>query len=98
MTRRQMLATFGAGFGSLGFRALGATSGPTRTPHFAPKAKQVVFLFLNGGPSQVDTFDPKPALTKYNGKPLPGETLKTERRTGNAFGSPFQFNKYGQSG
>ena len=90
-----MLATFGAGFGSLGFRALGAT---TRVPHFAPKAKQVVFLFLNGGPSQVDTFDPKPALTKYNGKPMPGETLKTERRTGNAFGSPFQFNKYGQSG
>ena len=89
-----MLATFGAGFGSLGMRAFGATGGP----HFAPKAKQVVFLFLNGGPSQVDTFDPKPALTKYNGKPLPGEMLKTERRTGNAFGSPFQFKKYGQSG
>jgi hypothetical protein len=100
MTRREMLATFGAGFGSLGFRALGAatTGEAARQPHFAPKAKQVVFLFLNGGPSQVDTFDPKPALTKYNGQPLPGETLKTERRTGNAFGSPFEFKKYGQSG
>ena len=91
-----MLATFGAGFGSLGIRALAASS--EKGPHFAAKAKQVVFLFLNGGPSQVDTFDPKPALTKYNGKPLPGETLKTERRTGNAFGSPFAFRKYGQSG
>jgi hypothetical protein len=96
ITRREMLATFGAGFGSLGFRALGATTTPQ--PHFAPKAKQIVFLFLNGGPSQVDTFDPKPALTKYNGKPLPGvENMQTERRTGAAFGSPFQFHKYGQS-
>ena len=94
MTRREMLATFGCGFGSLAVRAGVSQQGP----HFAARAKRVVFLFLNGGPSQVDTFDPKPALTKYNGKALPTERLETERRTGNAFGSPFQFKKYGQSG
>jgi hypothetical protein len=87
-----MLATFGCGFGALGARALSAG------PHHAPKAKHVIYLFLNGGASQVDTFDPKPMLTKYNGKPLPTSNLKTERRTGNAFGSPFEFKKYGQSG
>lgn len=92
ITRREMLATFGCGFGALGARSLSAAT------HHAPKAKHVIFLFLNGGASQVDTFDPKPMLTKYNGKPLPVSNLKTERRTGNAFGSPFEFRKYGQSG
>ena len=53
---------------------------------------------MNGGPSQVDTFDPKPLLAKYHGKPLPGPTLRTERKTGAALGSPFAFKKYGQSG
>ena len=60
-----------------------------RAPHFAAKAKQVVHLFMNGGPSHVDTFDPKPMLTKYHGKPLPGPNLRTERKTGAALGSPF---------
>ena len=86
-----MLATFGCGFGAMGFRAMAA-------PHHAPKAKHVIYLFLNGGASQVDTFDPKPMLTKYHGKPLPTSNLKTERRTGSALGSPFEFKKYGQSG
>jgi hypothetical protein len=67
-------------------------------PHFAPKAKRVVHFFLNGGPSQVDTFDPKPALAKYAGQPLPGEYLRTERKTGAAFPTPFRFEKRGQSG
>jgi hypothetical protein len=53
---------------------------------------------MNGGPSHVDTFDPKPALAKYAGKPLPIENLRTERKTGAAFPSPFTFKKYGQSG
>ena len=53
---------------------------------------------MNGGPSQVDTFDPKPLLDKYHGKPLPTANLPTERKTGAAFGSPFKFEKYGQSG
>src|SRR3954470_19710451 len=69
-----------------------------RAPQFAPRAKRVIHFFLNGGPSHVDTFDPKPALAKYAGQPLPGEYLRTERKTGAAFPSPFQFKKYGQSG
>ena len=68
-----------------------------RMPQFAPKAKRVVHLFMNGGPSHVDTFDPKPSLTKYHGKPIPSNR-PTERRTGAAFKSPFSFKKYGQSG
>jgi hypothetical protein len=53
---------------------------------------------MNGGPSHIDTFDPKPMLTKYHGKALPGPNLRTERKTGAALGSPFAFRKYGQTG
>lgn len=74
------------------------TSLAARAAHFAPKAKRVVHFFLNGGPSHVDTFDPKPALAKYAGQPLPGEYLRTERKTGAAFPSPFKFERYGRSG
>ncbi|MFO0911390.1 MAG: DUF1501 domain-containing protein [Pirellulales bacterium] len=66
-------------------------------PHFAPRVKRVVHFFLNGGPSHVDTFDPKPALEKYAGQPAP-VNLTTERKTGAAFPSPFKFRPYGQSG
>jgi hypothetical protein len=69
-----------------------------RAPQFSGRARRVVHFFLNGGPSHVDTFDPKPALEKYHGKPLPFENLRTERKTGAAFASPFKFRKYGQSG
>ncbi len=69
-----------------------------RRPHFPAKAKRVIHLFMNGGPSHVDTFDPKPSLEKYAGKPLPTQNLATERKTGAAFPSPFKFQKYGQSG
>lgn len=69
-----------------------------RKPHFPAKAKQVVHLFMNGGPSHVDTFDPKPSLDKYHGRPLPSTNLRTERKTGAAMRSPFRFRKYGQSG
>ncbi|VTR99227.1 DUF1501 domain-containing protein [Tuwongella immobilis] len=68
-----------------------------RKPHFPGKAKRVIHFFLNGGPSHVDTFDPKPMLQKYAGKAVPN-TLRTERKTGAAFPSPFKFQKYGQSG
>ncbi|MCA1685522.1 MAG: DUF1501 domain-containing protein, partial [Planctomycetia bacterium] len=68
-----------------------------KRPQFAPKARRVVHLFMNGGPSHVDTFDPKPMLTKYHGKALPS-SRPTERKTGAAFGSPFSFQKYGKSG
>jgi hypothetical protein len=105
MTRRDALRTMGSGFGMLGLGGILGASELTRSnplevkpTHFPAKAKHVIFLFLNGGPSQVDTFDPKPMLTKYNGKPMPTANLKTERKTGNLLASPFQFNKYGQSG
>jgi hypothetical protein len=70
----------------------------SKAPHFPGKAKRVLHLFMNGGPSHVDTFDPKPALAKYAGKLLPRENLKTERKTGAAFPSPYKFAKHGQSG
>ncbi len=106
MSRRQVLSTMGSGFGMLGLANVmrGANVQAARSPmepkapHFPGKAKHVIFLFLNGGPSQVDTFDPKPMLTRYNGKPMPTANLKTERKTGNLLASPFSFRKYGQSG
>ena len=69
-----------------------------KAPQFPGKAKRVIHIFANGGPSHVDTFDPKPALAKYAGKLLPVENLPTERKTGAAFPSPFAFKKYGKSG
>lgn len=69
-----------------------------KAPHFTGRAKRVIHIFANGGPSHVDTFDPKPALERYAGKMLPMENLRTERKTGAAFPSPFKFKKYGQSG
>src|SRR5438445_1334105 len=105
ISRRQLLARVGTGLGTLGLaamleqqRLLAGNPLAPKTPHFAPKAKHVIHLFMNGGPSQVDTFDPKPALAKYAGKALPSGNLPTERQTGAAFPSPFKFQKYGQSG
>ncbi len=103
LNRREFLRRSGMGLGMLGLTDL--LSGGVKAadgmqaggPHFAPKAKRVIHFFLNGGPSHVDTFDPKPALLKYAGKPLP-QTLITERKTGGAFPSPFKFQRYGKSG
>ena len=106
LNRRQMLARCGMGMGLVGLAPLLADAGDApadtnplapRAPHFPAKVKRVIHLFANGGPSQVDTFDPKPALAKHAGKTLPN-SLKTERRTGAAFPSPFKFHKSGQSG
>jgi hypothetical protein len=103
-TRRQLLARAGAGFGALSLHSLIAEPGHSggmlepRQPHFPARAKHVIYLFLNGGPSQVDTFDPKPMLTRYHGTPVPSGNLRTERKTGNLLKSPFQFRKHGQSG
>jgi len=100
-SRREFLTRTGTGFGMM---ALGGLANGARrphvpkSPHFAPKAKRVVHLFMNGGPSQVDTFDPKPILTKLHGQPLPQKNFRTERRTGHAMGSPYAFKRYGQSG
>ncbi len=105
MTRRELLKTTGTGFGMVGLANLIAgqalaDSGSLapKTPHFAPKAKQVIFLFLNGGPSQVDTFDPKPSLAKYHGQPIPGDYPKAKAERGTLMQSPFKFQRYGQSG
>jgi hypothetical protein len=79
----------------------GASGSPLaeRPPMFPARAKRVIFLFMSGGPSHLDTFDPKPRLTLDNGKPLPFEKPKLERtRTGNLLASPFSFKRYGQSG
>ncbi len=102
-----MLRRCGAGFGSVGLAALlgpglAAASAPAdplapRAPHFRPRAKYVIQLLANGGPAQMDTFDPKPELSKYHGRRLPIH-LATERPTSTALGSPFAFSRYGQSG
>jgi hypothetical protein len=98
-TRRDALCALGGGFGAVGLLTA-ATQGPLapREGHFPAKAKRVIFLFLNGGLSQVDTFDPKPALDRFHGTPMAGGNPKTERTTGNLMRSPFTFKKYGQSG
>ncbi len=70
---------------------------PRKPWHFEPKAKRVIHIFLNGGASHVDTFDPKPELDKWHGKEIPSK-LPTERKTGAAFKSPFKFQKYGKCG
>src|SRR3954469_19549486 len=113
LTRRDFLGRCGMGFGMLGlanilgpqFVSAAAADGVSgnsplapKAPHFPAKAKRVIHIFANGGPSHVDTFDPKPALARLHGQPLPMDNLKTERRTGAAFQSPFKFKKYGQSG
>src|SRR6476469_8327717 len=113
LTRRDFLTRCGIGFGMLGLANLlgpqalgaeGAAPAPLnsplapKAPHFPAKAKRVIHIFANGGPSHVDTFDPKPELARLNGKPLPMDNLKTERKTGTAFQSPFKFKRYGQSG
>jgi hypothetical protein len=71
-----------------------------KSPHFPARAKRLIFLFMNGGPSHIDTFDPKPALEKHNGLPLP-ESLASKRKRkakGNLMQSPFKFAKYGDNG
>src|SRR3954454_25073669 len=100
-TRRQALQRMGSGFGMLALgQLLCADSNPfaPKPTDFQAKARRIIYLVMNGGMSHVDTFDPKPMLSKYNGKPMPGGAPKTERSTGNLFASPFAFRKGGQSG
>src|SRR5688500_11800420 len=113
LSRRQLLHKCGMGMGALALGSIFAQAGgggssafanapinPLSPKHsqFPGKAKRVIHIFANGGPSQVDTFDPKPALQKYAGKQLPMEYLATERKTGAAMPSPFKFKKHGKSG
>src|SRR5271168_38571 len=98
LSRRQLLKQSGMGFGSLALGALFSNAAASETailgplaPHAPPlaaKARRVIHLFMNGGPSQVDTFDPKPMLAKFHGKTLP-ELAFPERKVGAAYKSPF---------
>jgi len=100
MTRRELLQTTTAGFGSIGLATAASTLDP-KTPHHTPKAKHVIFLFMNGGPSQVDTFDYKPELAKRDGKPLDGFDKNTgffTEEVGPLMKSPFAFKQHGQCG
>ena len=104
VTRREMLMRSSAGFGSLALTGLfghEAAANPMvpRVPHFTPSAKRVIFLFMHGGPSQVDTFDYKPALQRDHGKPYPGKKPRiVSSATANLLASPFKFKQHGQSG
>jgi len=107
ITRREALRKMGCGFGYLSLaslvgqslaRAEGTSDRASWMITDKPKAKHVIFLFMNGGMSSVDTFDYKPMLEKYNGKPMPGGALSHERKVGNLMKSPFTFKKYGKSG
>lgn len=104
MTRRQMLRQCGAGFGSLALASLineDLSGGPASAErvHHKPRAKQVIFLFMHGGPSQVDTFDYKPLLERDHGKPLPfAKPRVVSAETGNLLKSPWKFARHGQSG
>ncbi|MBL8178308.1 MAG: DUF1501 domain-containing protein [Bryobacterales bacterium] len=101
VSRRQMLATAANGFGGLALLHMLAreSQAAERKPHYPAKAKSVIFLFMDGGPSQMDTFDPKPRLTRENGQKIPIETPTTVFNISDkVYGSPFTFQQYGQSG
>ena len=100
-TRREMLKKSALGFGSLALTSMLQAENPmaAKWPHFRPRAKRVIFLFMKGGPSQVDTFEHKPLLQRDHGKPLPFSKPKvTFAKTGNLLASPWQFKPYGQCG
>ena len=103
LTRRDMLTQCGQGLGMLALASLSANEvasaelssiQDSSKTHHPASAKQVVHLFMNGGPSHMDTFDPKPILNKYHGKPLPNPALPTERKTAGALGSPFKCRRH----
>lgn len=109
LNRREALSRIGNGFGMAAFASMlgqsiaqANTVGNDATAAFKldhpQRVKRVIFLFMNGGCSSIDSFDPKPALEKYDGQPMPGGGIKTERRTGALMKSPFAFKKYGQCG
>src|SRR5579862_5666222 len=118
ITRRHFFQQAGYGIGTLALSALlqdsalaSANTGPgdagnplaPKKPHFPAKAKNIIFLFMAGAPSQLDLFDPKPKLVQYNGQRIPEEFIKGERfafikGTPKLLGSPHKFNPYGKSG
>jgi hypothetical protein len=111
VTRREALRRVGNGFGMMAFAGLlgesvsyaqslsgAVAAGGAAKLDYPQRVKRVIFLFMNGGCSTIDCFDPKPALEKYDGQPLPGGAVRTERRTGELMKSPFKFKKYGECG
>ncbi len=100
LSRRALMRSIGGGLGTLGLASalrpeLHAAS---QRPHFAPTAKRVIHLFMNGGPFQCDLFDPKPGLKKYAGKRPAAVNLRTERKTAGVMPSPFAFAHHGENG
>lgn len=98
LSRRDLLTQSANGFGLLALSSLLGRPAAA-APHFAPRAKRVIFVFMHGGPSQVDTFDPKPLLARHDGQPFPGEKPRVQfASTGNLLKSPWQFRPGGTSG
>lgn len=99
MNRRQMLSKSSTGFGFLALQGLIGQSQVLASPHYTPRAKSVIFCYMSGGVSHVDTFDPKPKLQEMAGKPMPVKVERTQfNNNGNIFPSPFEFQKHGESG
>ena len=110
LTRREALQQCGMGLGMIGLSSVLAQEGAladdsrslnpmaVRPPHFAPKAKHVIHIFLNGGLSQVDTFDHKPLLAKFHKKLIPGIEDGRADKVGPGLASPFKFKQYGSNG
>jgi hypothetical protein len=112
VTRRHFFEQASFGIGGLALASLmdgvvfaeaPGQASSARPLHFAPKVKRVIYLFMAGAPSQIDLFDPKPALTRHDGEDIPEEFIKGERfafikGTPKLLASPFQFRKHGQSG
>ena len=106
LSRRAFLGQSAGGLGSVALGTLlnGEVAAGAQAPHFAPKAKRVIYLFMSGGPSHVDTFDPKSLLTQRHGQPMPPEIIRNHQfamikeRNPRIKGSPWKFKRYGQSG
>ena len=99
MNRRQMLSKSSTGFGLLALQGLIGQSQVLASPHYTPRAKSVIFCYMSGGVSHVDSFDPKPKLQEMAGKPMPVKIERTQfNNNGNIFPSPFEFQKHGESG
>src|SRR4051812_28802838 len=113
LTRRQFFGRSATGLGALALSSLlneraSAAAGPgvLAQPHFAPRAKRIIYLFMQGGPSQMDLFDPKPALARRHGQDLPDSVRMGQRITGMTAKqsslpvapSPFKFAQHGRSG
>src|SRR6266404_877036 len=103
ISRREMVLSLGGGLGALGLAPLlaaapGAHAPGSPGPHFRPRAKRVIQLFMNGGPFGPDLLDPKPAINKHAGQRPKAVDLRTENQTGGLMPVPFKFNRCGKSG